>query len=142
MADLADGPDGILQTEITEYDIVFKHLQQSRDGSYFHERCIFRHIRVPGYHMQATKPFGVRMGLIAGVDDGTAAGGCRGDALPDVLGSLGNAVDGATRCLQEFPGPREDLTGNQEGDQRLDDYREVTMPSDQVVLMASVRIAG
>src|SRR3712207_6876103 len=43
---------------------------------------------------------GVR--LVAGVDDRPGAGGRRGDALPDVLGALADAVDRPARGLQHL----------------------------------------
>ena len=65
-----------------------------------------------------------------------------GDALPDVLGALGQAEHRAARGLQHLAGAADQLAGDQERDQHVGQPAELAVPADQVVLVAAVRVAG
>jgi len=54
--------------------------------------------------VEAAVPLLVGVGLVAGVDDRAGPGGGAGDALPDVLGALGQAERGGLGGLQYFAG--------------------------------------
>src|SRR6202048_787380 len=82
------------------------------------------------------------MGLVPGVDDGTAPGRRRRHALPDVLGPLADAVHGPARRLQDLARAGVDLTGHEERDEHLGVVPEVVPPAGQVVLVAPVGVAG
>jgi hypothetical protein len=73
---------------------------------------------------------------------GRRAGGGAGDALPDVLGALADAVDGAARGLQHLAGADDDLPADQERDEDVGEPAELAVPADQVVLVAAVAVAG
>ena len=64
------------------------------------------------------------------------------DALPDVLGALADAVDGAARGLQHLAGADDDLPADQERDEDVGQPAELAVPADQVVLVAAVAVAG
>jgi hypothetical protein len=85
---------------------------------------------------------GVRVRLVAGVDDRPRPGGGARDALPDVLGALGDAVRRTTRRLGDLACADHDLAGDQEGDQYVRQPAELAGPADQVVLVAAVGVAG
>ena len=100
------------------------------------------HVRVADDDVQPAVALGVGVRLVAGVDDRPGPGGRRGDALPDVLGPLGQAVDRAARGLQHLAGAADQLPGDQERDQDVGQPAELAVPGDQVVLVAAVRVAG
>ena len=56
------------------------------------------HVRVADDHVQPAEALGVGVRLVPRVDDGPRPRGGRGDALPDVLGALGDAVLRASRA--------------------------------------------
>ena len=91
--------------------------------------------------MQTAVLLGVGVRLVAGVDDGTATGGGRGDAFPDVLGTLRQAEGGGLRGLQHLAGAADQLAGDQEGQQHVGDPGELAGPHDEVVLVAAVGVA-
>ena len=92
--------------------------------------------------MQPAVPLGVGVRLVAGVDDRAAAGRGAADALPDVLGALADAVDGAARGLQHLAGAADDLPADEERDQHVGEPAELAVPPDEVVLVAAVGVAG
>ena len=100
------------------------------------------HVRVADDDVQPPVALGVGVRLVAGVDDRPAAGGRRGDALPDVLGPLRQAVDRTARRLQHLARAADQLPGDQERDQHVGQAAELTVPGHQVVLVAAVRVAG
>jgi hypothetical protein len=63
------------------------------------------------------------------------------DALPDVLGALRQAVQGAARGLQHLPGAADQLPGHQERDQDVGEATELAVARHQVVLVAAVGVA-
>src|SRR5207247_2306206 len=81
------------------------------------------------------------VGLVARVDDRARGRGRARDLLADVLGPLGEAVVEAARGLEHLAGAREDLPGDEEGDERLGQPLEAHVPAHEVVLVAAVRIA-
>ena len=106
------------------------------------ERGVLAHVGVAHDHVEAAVALGVGVGLVPGVDDRPGAGGGRRDALPDVLGPLGDAVQRAPGGLQHLAGAGEDLPADQERDQHLGVVGEVVAPGGQVVLVAAVAVAG
>src|SRR4029077_5676074 len=65
-----------------------------------------------------------------------------GDFLADVLRALRQAVVEAARRLQHLARARENLPGDEEGNERLGQALERHVARDQVVLVAAVGIAG
>src|SRR5450755_3303251 len=82
------------------------------------------------------------MRLVTRVDDGPAA--CRGTrhTFPDVLGALADAVDRAAWGGQDFAGAADDLAGHEERNEDVGEPAELTLPTDQIVLVTSVGVAG
>ena len=79
--------------------------------------------------MQAAEPLGVGVGLVPGVDDGPAAGGGRGHALPDVLGPLAQAEHRTPGRLQDLARAGVDLAADEERDEDLGVVGEVVVRS-------------
>jgi hypothetical protein len=81
--------------------------------------------------MTCSRPeaLGVGVRLVAGVDDRAAARRRAGDALPDVLGPLADAVDGAARRLQHLAGADDDLPADQERDEDVGEPAELAVPA-------------
>ena len=76
VADLADGPDRVLEGEVAEHLArVLEHAQQDRRGADLQEGGVLAHVRVADDHVEAAVALGVGVGLVAGVDDRAAAGG-------------------------------------------------------------------
>ena len=92
--------------------------------------------------MQAAVALGVGVRLVAGVDDRAAAGGRRADALPDVLGPLGDRVRRAAGGVQDLAGAGVDLAADEERDQDFGVVAEVVVAAGAVVLVAAVAVAG
>ena len=105
------------------------------------EGGVLAHVGVAHDHVEAAEPLGVGVGLVAGVDDGAAAGGGRGDALPDVLGPLAEAEDGPAGRLQHLAGAGVDLAADEERDEHLGVAVELVVALGQVVLVAAVGVA-
>ena len=101
-----------------------------------------RHVGVADDDVEAAVALGVGVRLVAGVDDRAAAGGRRADALPDVLGPLGDRVRGAAGGVQDLAGAGVDLAADQERDQHLGVVAEVVVAAGAVVLVAAVAVAG
>src|SRR2546428_700238 len=68
--------------------------------------------------------------------------GCRRPPLPDVLGSLRDAVLRTAGAVEDLAGAAPDLASHEEGDQDVGHARELAVARDEVVLMASVGVAG
>lgn len=62
------------------------------------------------------------------------------DALPDVLGSLGDAEHRAPGGLEHLAGPRVHLPGNEERDQHVGELREVALALHEIVLVTAVGV--
>jgi hypothetical protein len=141
VADLADGADRVVQGEVAELDPGLDHLQHQVRRPHLEQRRHLAHVRVADDHVQAAVALGVGVRLVARVDDRPRPGGGAGDALPDVLGALAQAVDGAARGLQHLARAADELAGDEEGQQDVGDPGELPCPRDQVVLVAAVRVA-
>ena len=102
---------------------------------------VLAHVRVAHDHVQSAIPLGVGVGLVASVDDRTAAGGRRRHALPDVLGTLGDRVRRPACGLQHLAGAGVDLAADEERDQHLGVVPEVVVTAREVVLVAAVGVA-
>src|SRR5690625_4604513 len=141
VADLPDGPDGVLERVVAHDHPGLDHAQHEIGRAQFEQRGGLAHVGVAYYHVQAAEPFGVGVGLVAGVDYGAGPGGGRGDALPYVLGALADAIQRAPGGLQDLAGPADDLAGDQEGNEDVGQTPELPVPSHEVVLMAAVGVA-
>jgi hypothetical protein len=141
VADLADGADRVVQGEVAELHPGLDHLQHQVRRPHLEQGRHLAHVRVADDDVQAAVALGVGVRLVAGVDDRTRAGGGAGDALPDVLGALAQAVDGAARGLQHLARAADELAGDEEGQQDVRDPGELPGPGDQVVLVAAVGVA-
>ena len=143
MADLADRPDRVLQRHVAQHDAaVLEHPQHARRGADLEERRVLAHVGVADDDVEAAVALGVGVRLVAGVDDRAAAGGRRADALPDVLGPLGDGVRGAAGGVQDLAGAGVDLAADEERDQHLGVVAEVVVAAGAVVLVAAVAVAG
>ena len=143
VADLPDGADRVLQRHVPEHDaLVLEHAQHHRGGAHLEEGGVLAHVGVAHDDVQPAVALGVGVGLVAGVDDRTAAGGRRRHALPDVLGPLGQAVHRAPGRLQHLACAGVDLAGHEERDEHVGVVGQVVAPAGQVVLVAAVAVAG
>ncbi len=141
VGDLADRSDGVVQRQVPQDGGLLDHRQHQVGGAHLEEGRPLRHVRVADDHVQPAVALGVRVRLVAGVDDRPRAGGRRRDALPDVLGTLRHAVDGAARGGQHLARAAEDLAADEEGDQHVGQTLELAVARHQVVLVAAVRVA-
>ena len=142
VADLADRPDRVLQRHVPQHDgTVLEHPQHAGGGADLEERRVLRHVRVADDDVQAAEPLGVGERLVTGVDDRAAARRRRADALPDVLGPLGDRVGGAAGGVQDLAGTGVDLAADEERDQHLGVVAEVVVAAGAVVLVAAVAVA-
>ena len=143
VADLADGPDRVLEGHVTHDDrAVLEHPQHDAGRPDLQESGVLAHVRVADDHVQAAVALGVGVRLVAGVDYRPAPGGRRRDAFPDVLGPLAYAVLRAACGLEDLAGAGVDLAGDEERDEHLGVVGEVVAPRGQVVLVAAVGVAG
>src|SRR5439155_197631 len=86
--------------------------------------------------MKAPISLGVGVRLVAGVDDRARGSRRARNLLADVLRALAQAVVEAARRLEHLAGAREDLTRDEEGDERLRQALEAHVAADEVVLEA------
>ncbi len=142
VADLADRPDRVLHREVAHHHALLDHPQHEVAAGHLEHGGGLAHVGVADDDVQAAEPLGVRVGLVAGVDDGAGAGGGAADALPDVLGALADGVRRTARGLRHLAGPDHDLAGDQERDEHVGEPVELAGAADQVVLVAAVGVAG
>ena len=143
VADLANRTDRILEGHVSEHDLgLFEHAQHERARADLQEVGVLAHIRVAHDHMEPAVALGVGVGFVAGVDDRAASRGSRADALPDVLGSLTDAISGAPRRLQDLAGTGIDLPADEERNEHLGVRRKIIAAACAVVLVAAVAVAG
>ncbi len=143
VADLADRPDRVLEGHVAQHHVVvLEHPQHAGRRADLHEVGVLAHVRVADDDVEAAVLLGVGVRLVAGVDDRSAAGGRRRDALPDVLGALGDRVRRTAGGLQHLAGAGVDLAADEERDQHLGVVAEVVVATGQVVLVAAVAVAG
>ncbi len=142
VADLADGPDGVLERHVPEHDVgLLEHAQQDRAGADLEEGGVLAHVRVADDDVQPPVALGVGVRLVAGVDDRAGPRGRARDALPDVLGPLAHAEHGPAGGLEHLAGAGVDLSADEERDQHLGIGAEIVAPAGQVVLVAAVAVA-
>src|SRR5690606_22209275 len=139
---LPDGPDRVLQGQIAHRHAGFDHAQHDVRAADLQQGGDLVHVRVADDDVQPPVALRVGVRLVAGVDDGPAAGGSAGDALPDVFGPLGQAVDRPARRLQHLARAADQLPGDQERDEDVGQPAELPVPRDEIVLVAAVRVAG
>src|SRR5699024_3194005 len=142
VADLADRPDGVFQRVIAHDHTGLDHLQYQMGGSELEQRGGLAHVGITDDHVQSTETFGVGVGFVAGVDDGTRASGGRGDTFPYVFGTLADTEQSTTRGLEHLSRTTDDLPGDEEGDEDICQSAEFTVPTHQVVLVAAVGVTG
>ena len=143
VADLPDGPDRVLEGQVPQHRAgVLEHPQEDAGRPDLQEGGVLAHVRVAHDDVEAAEALGVGVGFVAGVDDRPAAGSGRGDALPDVLRPLRQAVDRTPRRLQNLAGAGEDLSADEEGNEDLGVVGEVVAPAGQIILVAAVGVAG
>src|SRR4051794_25175201 len=139
---LADRADRILHREVAHHHALLDHPQHQVARGDLEHRGRLAHVRVTDDHVQPPVPLGVGVGLVAGVDDRPRPGGGARHALPDVLGTLAHRVHGAAWGLDHLARTADDLPGHQERDQHVGELGELSVPADQVVLVAAVGVAG
>jgi len=143
VADLADGADRVLEREVAPgAGVLLEHPQHDRRRADLEERRVLAHVGVAHDHVEAPEAFGVGVRLVSGVDDRSRSGRRARHALPDVLGPLAHAVHGAAGGLEDLAGAGVDLSRHEERDQDVGELGEVAVPLDEVVLVASVGVAG
>jgi len=140
--DLTDGPDRVLQRQVAHGHAGLDHPQHDVGAADLEQRGDLVHVGVADDDVQPAVALGVGERLVPGVDDRPGPGRRRGDALPDVLGPLGQAVHGPAGGLQYLAGAADELPGDQERDQDVGQPAELPVPGHQVVLVASVGVAG
>ena len=91
--------------------------------------------------MQSAIQVSVRVGLVAGVDDGPGPRRCAGYPFPDVVCALAYAVPSTSRGVENLPRARNDLTRNKERDEPLREGEKVGGTIDEEVLVTSVGLA-
>ncbi len=141
MAHLADGADRVVQRKVAERHPRFDHFQHQRRGAHLEHCGGLAHVGVADDDVQPPVLLGVGVRLVASVDDRPAAGGRRGNAFPNVLGTLAQAEGCRLGGLQHLAGPADQLAGDQEGKQHVGDPGKLAGPHDQVVLVAAVGVA-
>lgn len=99
------------------------------------------HVRVTDDDVEAAVPLRVGVRFVPGVDDRPGAGGRGADALPDVLGTLADAVDGSARRLEHLARAADELPGDEEGDEDVREPGEFSVPGHEIVLVASVGVS-
>jgi hypothetical protein len=114
VADLTDRADRVVQAEVTELHALLDHLQHQVGAADLEQGGRLGHVRVADDHMQAAVALGVGVRLVARVDDRPGTGGRAGDAFPDVLGALRQAVDGAAWRLQDLARAADELACDEE----------------------------
>ena len=128
VADLADGPDRVLEPEVANVGTGLDHPQHEVGGADLEQCRGLVHVRVADDHVQPPVPLGVGMRLVAGVDDRPAARRGAGDALPDVLGTLADGVDRTTQFCRTLPAPQMIWRVTRNGIRRW--ARELRVPAD------------
>jgi hypothetical protein len=142
VADLADRADRVLQGQVAHDDACLDHSQHQVRRPDLEQGGRLGHVAVADDDVQPAEPLRVGVRLVAGVDDRSAARRRGRHALPDVLGSLADAVDRAAGREQHLAGSADDLAGDQERDQDVGEPAELAMSPDEVVLVAAVGVAG
>ena len=142
VADLADRPDRVLQGQVAQHLAGLDHPQHQVGRADLEHGGRLAHVGVADDDVQPAVVLGVGVRLVAGVDDRPRPGGGAGDALPDVVGPLADAVDRAARGLQHLARAADHLPGDKERDQDVGEPLELAVPADQVVLVAAVGVAG
>src|SRR5262245_58250346 len=140
VADVPDGLHGRLEAVVLVEAPVLDNVEEEGGGA---DLEIGRHLGHVGVAHDDVKPavfLGVRVRLVARVDDGPRGGGGPRDLLADVLGPLGEAVVEAARRLQHLARPREDLPSDEKGDQPLGEPLEGDVAAHQIVLVAAVGV--
>ncbi len=91
--------------------------------------------------MKPAEFFSIGMGLVPRID--YAAGGRRGGRgfFMDMLCTLGDEKLGFSGDLEDFPGSRKNLTGDEKGNELFTDFPEIHVPAHKKVFMATVGIA-
>ena len=75
VADLADGPDRVLERHVPQHDVgLLEHAQQDARGADLEEGGVLAHVRVADDDVEAAVALGVGVGLVAGVDDRAGCG--------------------------------------------------------------------
>ena len=143
VADLTDRPNRVLQGEVADdHARVLEHAQQDARRAHLEKGRVLAHVRVAHDHVQPPEALRIGVGFVAGVDDRAAPRRRGRDPLPDVLGPLAETEDRPPRGLQHLAGAGVDLPADEERDQYLGVVREVVAPAREVVLVASVGVAG
>src|SRR5262247_608959 len=140
VADVPDGLHGGLEAVVLVEEPVFDHVEEEGGGADLEIRRHLGHVGVAHDDVEPTVLLGVRVRLVARVDDGPRRRGGSGNLLADVLGSLGEAVVEPARRLQHFAGPRKDLAGDEKGDEPLGEPLEGDVAAHQIVLVAAVGV--
>ena len=98
-------------------------------------------VRVADNHVHTAISTGISQRLVTGVDDRARTGRGGGDGIPHLIGTLGELQSRGGRARVDPPVSDQDLTRHEECDQRIGDLAEVASPVQEVVFVASVRVA-
>ena len=143
MGDLADGSDRVLEGHVTQHTRgILDHAQEDGHGAHLQVRGVLAHVGIADDDVQPPVVLGVGVGLVPGVDDGSAPGGRRGHAFPDVLGSLTDGEHRTARRLQHLACARVDLAADEERNEDLGVVRQIVAASRQIVLVTAVAVAS
>lgn len=141
VADLTDRPDRVVEREVAEGHARLDHLEHECRRSDLEQGGHLRHVGVADDHVQATVLLGVGVRFVARVDDRTRACRRRRHTFPNVLGALGEAERRGLRRGEHLSRAADQLTSDQERQQDIGDTGELAGTDDEVVLVASVRVA-
>ncbi len=132
---------GFSRRVVAHHDARLDHPQDEVGRADLEHRRRLAHVRVADDDVQPPVPLGVRVRLVPGVDDRPGPGGGAGDALPDVVGALGQAEHRAARGLQHLARADDELAGDEERDEDVGQPAELPVPAHEVVLVAAVGVA-
>ena len=89
VADLADRADRVLHGEVAHHHAVLDHPQHQVARRHLEHRRGLAHVGVADDHVEPAEPFGIRVRLVAGVDDRAAAGGAADVGAEDARRPVG-----------------------------------------------------
>ena len=140
--DRAQRADWRLEAHVCPEAPVLDHVEDQRRRANLQVGRHLGHAGVADDHVQATEALAVGVGLVARVDHRPAGHRRARHLLRDVLGSLAQVVLEPRRPPIDVPRPRQDLTADEEGNERFHQARERRVPGHEIVLVTAVGIPG
>ena len=140
VGDLVQRADGLVDGQIDGDEAVLDHGQHQRGGAELEIGGDLGEVGVADDHVQPAVLLGVRVRLVAGVDDRPLERGLQADLDLEVVGALADleAVLVAVLADADPAGAADHLAGDEERRQVPHDVRERGLPLHQVVLVRAV----